>query len=119
MFDNQGNDITRDEYANGYTLFVYDITPDPCLSDYKQPTYENRKCIYRISIGTIGGSYKYRSAWGISKSVIPKTKCELARNFKHSDKHDSIRSSRPEFECIFPRSETILCESLLSEVRHS
>ena len=37
MFDNQGNDITRDEYANGYTLFVYDITPDPCLSDYKQP----------------------------------------------------------------------------------
>ena len=37
MFDNRGNDITRDEYANGYTLFVYDITPELCIGDYKQP----------------------------------------------------------------------------------
>jgi hypothetical protein len=27
IFDNQGNGITREEYANGYTLFVFDLTP--------------------------------------------------------------------------------------------
>lgn len=28
MGENQGNDITRDEYAGGYTLFAFDLTPD-------------------------------------------------------------------------------------------
>ena len=37
MFDYQGNGITREQYENGYTLFVIDLTPDPCLSDHKQP----------------------------------------------------------------------------------
>ena len=33
MFDNQGNGITREQYGNGYTLFVFDLTPDLCLGD--------------------------------------------------------------------------------------
>ena len=37
MFDNQGNGITREQYRNGYTLFVFDLTPDLCLGDHKQP----------------------------------------------------------------------------------
>ena len=37
MFDNQGNGITREQYGNGYTLFVFDLTPDLCLGDNKQP----------------------------------------------------------------------------------
>ncbi|CAB4011115.1 uncharacterized protein F54H12.2-like [Paramuricea clavata] len=37
IFDNQGNSITREEYANGYTLFVFDLTPDLCLGDHVQP----------------------------------------------------------------------------------
>ena len=37
MFDNQGNGITREQYGNGYTLFVFDLTPDQCLGDHKQP----------------------------------------------------------------------------------
>ena len=37
MFDNQGNGITREQYGNGYTLFVFDLTPDLCLGDHKQP----------------------------------------------------------------------------------
>ena len=37
MFENQGNGITREEYANGYTLFVFDLTPDLCLGDHAQP----------------------------------------------------------------------------------
>ena len=37
IFDNQGNGITREEYANGYTLFVFDLTPDLCLGDHVQP----------------------------------------------------------------------------------
>ena len=28
MGENQGNGISRDEYANGYTLFAFDLTPD-------------------------------------------------------------------------------------------
>ena len=67
MFDNQGNGITREQYGNGYTLFVFDLTPDLCLGDHKQ--YENRKCLDRVSIrDAVGGSYKFRGAWGISKS---------------------------------------------------
>jgi hypothetical protein len=37
IFDNQGNGITREEYANGYTLFVFDLTPDLCLGEHVQP----------------------------------------------------------------------------------
>jgi hypothetical protein len=37
MFENQGNGITREEYSNGYTLFVFDLTPDLCLGDHVQP----------------------------------------------------------------------------------
>ena len=37
IFENQGNGITREEYANGYTLFVFDLTPDLCLGDHAQP----------------------------------------------------------------------------------
>ena len=37
IFENQGNGITREEYANGYTLFVFDLTPDLCIGDHVQP----------------------------------------------------------------------------------
>jgi hypothetical protein len=34
IFENQCNGITREEYANGYSLFVFDLTPDLCLGDH-------------------------------------------------------------------------------------
>ena len=37
MFENQGNGIDRDECASGYTLFVFDLTPDLCFCDHAQP----------------------------------------------------------------------------------
>ena len=37
MFQNQGNGITRDEYANGYTLYIFDLTADLCVGDHIQP----------------------------------------------------------------------------------
>ena len=37
IFENQGNGITREEYASGYTLFVFDLTPDLCIGDHVQP----------------------------------------------------------------------------------
>ena len=37
MFENQGNRIDRDEYASGYTLFMFDLTPDLCFGDHAQP----------------------------------------------------------------------------------
>jgi hypothetical protein len=37
MFENQGNGIDRAEYASGYTLFVFDLTPDLCFGDHAQP----------------------------------------------------------------------------------
>jgi hypothetical protein len=30
----EGNDISRSEYANGYTLFAYDLTPDLAEDDH-------------------------------------------------------------------------------------
>ena len=37
MFQNQGNGITRDEYANGYTMYVFGLTADLCIEDHFQP----------------------------------------------------------------------------------
>ena len=37
MFQNQGNGITRDEYANGYTMYVFDLTAYLCIGDHFQP----------------------------------------------------------------------------------
>ena len=37
MFHNDGNGITRDEYANGYTMYVFDLTADLCIGDHIQP----------------------------------------------------------------------------------
>ena len=30
MFQDEGNDITRQDFADWYTLFAFDITPDCC-----------------------------------------------------------------------------------------
>ena len=32
MYYNAGNDISRQEYPNGYTLYAFDLTPDMCGS---------------------------------------------------------------------------------------
>ena len=32
LFYNAGNDVTRDEYAGGYAVYVADLTPDMCGS---------------------------------------------------------------------------------------
>ena len=45
IFENQGNGITREEYANGYTLFVFDLTPDLCLGDHVQPIKNGNICV--------------------------------------------------------------------------
>jgi hypothetical protein len=37
IFQNQGNGMTREEYANGYTLFVFDLTPVLYIGDHVQP----------------------------------------------------------------------------------
>jgi hypothetical protein len=39
MLENQGNGISREEYANGYTLFLFDLTPDLRLGDHVQPIF--------------------------------------------------------------------------------
>ena len=30
MHEDEGNDITREEFGEGYTLFAFDLTPDLC-----------------------------------------------------------------------------------------
>ena len=37
LFQNEENGITRDEYAKGYTLFVFDLTADLSARDHLQP----------------------------------------------------------------------------------
>ena len=32
MYFNTGNDISRPEYPNGYTIYAFDLTPDMCGS---------------------------------------------------------------------------------------
>lgn len=34
VFKDNGNDVSRDEYKAGFTLFVYDLTPDVEVCDY-------------------------------------------------------------------------------------
>jgi hypothetical protein len=51
IFENRGNGITREEYANGYTLFVFDLTPDLCLGDHVQPI-KNRNVSIECRFGT-------------------------------------------------------------------
>ena len=34
MYTNTGLDITREDYANGYTLYAFDLTPDMCNAGY-------------------------------------------------------------------------------------
>ncbi|XP_028416235.1 uncharacterized protein F54H12.2-like [Dendronephthya gigantea] len=51
MFENQGNSITREEYADGFTLFVFDLTPDLCLRDHAQPI-RNGNVLIECQFGT-------------------------------------------------------------------
>ena len=51
IFETQGNGITRKEYANGYTLFVFDLTPDLCLGDHVQQI-KNRNVSIECRLGT-------------------------------------------------------------------
>ena len=30
MFQDEGNDVTRDDFGQGYSLFAFDLTPDVC-----------------------------------------------------------------------------------------
>ena len=51
LFQNEGNGITRDEYANGYTLFVFDLTADLCARDHLQPI-KNGNVSLEVQFGT-------------------------------------------------------------------
>ena len=37
MFQNQGTGITRDEYDNEYTMYVFNLIADLCIGDHMQP----------------------------------------------------------------------------------
>ena len=37
MFQNQGNGITRDEYVNEQTMYIFDLTADLCIGDHMHP----------------------------------------------------------------------------------
>jgi hypothetical protein len=76
MFENQGNGITREEYANGYTLFVFDLTPDLCLGDHVQPIKNGNvsiECRFGTPLET-----------AITCCVISTTEYELAADYEHS-----------------------------------
>ena len=49
IFENQGNGITREEYANGYTLFVFDLTPELCVVD-RHGQLALKQLIMRLSV---------------------------------------------------------------------
>ena len=67
MFQNQGNGITRDEYANGYTMYIFDDSGS--LYWRSLASYQKRKRLVRMPIWNGSGRrYKYRGAWRISES---------------------------------------------------
>lgn len=37
LFHNQGNQISREDYPNGYSLFAFDLTPDLCTGPHVSP----------------------------------------------------------------------------------
>ena len=45
MYQNQGNGITRDEYANAYTMYVFDLTADLCIGYYFQPIQKRKRFV--------------------------------------------------------------------------
>ena len=51
LFQNEENGITRDEYAKGYTLFVFDLTADLCARDHLQPI-KNGNVSLEVQFGT-------------------------------------------------------------------
>ena len=64
IFENQGDGITREEHANSYTLFVFDLTPDLL---YALVIMYNRSktemCQLNVDLEHRWDSYKYRGAW--------------------------------------------------------
>ena len=55
-----GNDINRDDYLNGYTLFAFDFTPDLCSGDH----------INLIKTGSVSLKIKFASAIAESVTAI-------------------------------------------------
>ena len=51
LFQKDGNGISRDEYPNGYALFVFDLTADLCIRDHLQPI-KNGNVSLEIQFGT-------------------------------------------------------------------
>ena len=90
MFDNQGNGITREQYGNGYTLFVFDLTPDLWLGDNKPMKTGNAsiECQFGTPLEAAINSWCLGNFKVLSKlmrtetcSVISTTKYEFARDF--------------------------------------
>ena len=92
IFDNQGNGITREEYANGYTLFVFDPTPDLCLGDHVQPIKNGNvsiECRFGTPLETainivVLGEFQSKLMRTGTCCVISTTEDELAADCEHS-----------------------------------
>lgn len=76
-FKDDGNDISRDEYKAGYTLFAYDLTPD----------MEEGGHVQLIKHGVISLNLKFRQALAHSINVIVYAEFE---NLVEIDKHRQI-----------------------------
>jgi hypothetical protein len=47
-----GNDISRKEFGNGYTLFVYDLTPEMTSGDYFNLIQKNKQMVVKLQFET-------------------------------------------------------------------
>jgi hypothetical protein len=52
MYYNTGNDISREEYPNGYTLYAFDLTPDMCGSSPHFNVVQKGNLAIEIQFGT-------------------------------------------------------------------
>ena len=92
LYNNQGNGITREEYANGYTLFVFDLIPDLCLGDHVQPIKNGNvsiECRFGTPLETainIVVLVEFQSLIEIdaNRCLISTAEDELAADYEHS-----------------------------------
>ena len=60
IWQDEGNDLTRDDYRDGYTFFGFDLTPDQC----------DGPCFHPVQKGNLRIEFHFREALRVTVNVV-------------------------------------------------
>ena len=60
LSQDEGNDVTRSDFGNGYTFFAFDLTPDAC----------NGSCFHRVKRGNLRVEIHFATALAQTANVV-------------------------------------------------